>query len=187
MTRRFDARPLPDGLLDDLLDLARRAPTAGYSQGVHFLVISGVHLDALWTRTVEDRWEQRIAEGIGRCAAVVVPLADAEAYTARYAEPDKVAHGLADAAAWPVPFWLTDAAMATQNLLLLLEERHIGALLFGLHGDAGAFLHELGVPPRMQPVGAVAVGYRAADDVPSGSPTTRPRRPLAEVVRHNQW
>lgn len=187
MTRRFDTRPLPEGLLDELLDLARRAPTAGFSQGVHFLVLDGEVLDRFWEDTVDEEWKAEIAGGIGRCPALVIPIADVEAYTARYAEPDKIAHGLADAAAWPVPFWLTDTAMATQNLLLLAEERGLGALLFGMFRDSGAFLADLGVPARVQALGAVAIGYRAAADVASGSATTRVRRPLTEVVRHNHW
>jgi nitroreductase len=187
MTRRFDAQPLPRGLLDELLDLARRAPSAGFSQGVYFLVLDGDTLQRFWTETVEQAWREEIAEGIGRCPVVVIPLADAEAYTARYAEADKIAHGLADAAAWPVPYWMTDTAMATQNLLLLAEERGLGALLFGLFRDTAPFLAGLGVPARLQPLGAVAIGVRATDDVASGSSTTHPRRTLAEVVRHNRW
>ncbi len=187
MTRRFAARPFPAGLLDDLLEAARRAPTAGYSQGVHFLVLDGDTLARFWDETVEPEWRERIAGGVGNCAALVLPLADAEAYTARYSEPDKIEHGLSEADAWPVPFWLTDTAMATQNLLLLAEERGIGALLFGLFRHPAPFLASLGVPARLQPIGAVALGYRADDDVPTGSATTRPRRPLAEVVHHNVW
>jgi nitroreductase len=187
MTRRFDGRPFPAGLLDELLDLARRAPSAGFSQGVHFLLLDGETLDRFWAETVDPEWRDEIAGGIGRCAAVVIPIADASTYTARYSEADKIDHGLANADAWPVPFWLTDAAMATQNLLLLAEERGIGALLFGLFRETGPFLDSLGVPPDLQPLGAVALGYRATDDVPVGSAVTRARRPLSEVVRHNHW
>ena len=36
-------------------------------------------------------------------------------------------------------------------------------------------------------VGAVALGYRAAADAPSGSATSRPRRPVLDVVHHQHW
>jgi hypothetical protein len=36
-------------------------------------------------------------------------------------------------------------------------------------------------------VGAVALGYRAVDDAPSGSALTRTRRARIEVVHHNTW
>jgi nitroreductase len=187
MTRRFTGEPLPPGLLVELLDLARHAPTAGYSQGVHFLALEGDVLAGFWDETVEEHAREEIAAGIGKAAALVIPLADADAYTARYSEPDKIQHGLGDATAWPVPYWLTDTAMATQNLLLLAEERGIGALLFGLFRDTGPFLASLGVPDRMQPIGGVALGPRAGDDALIGSAATRRRRPVGEVVHINRW
>jgi nitroreductase len=39
MVRRFDQRRVPSELIDRILDLARRAPTAGFAQGVDFLVL----------------------------------------------------------------------------------------------------------------------------------------------------
>jgi hypothetical protein len=36
-------------------------------------------------------------------------------------------------------------------------------------------------------VGAVALGHRAAADVPSGSAVTRTRRPRIDVVHHQHW
>ncbi len=186
MTRGFDDRPLPVGLLDELLDLARRAPSAGYSQGVHFLVLTGDELAAWWAATVEPDWVEAIAAGIGTAQALVIPVADPDAYTQRYSEPDKLAAGLSDAAAWIVPFWLTDAAMATQNLLLLLEANGLGALYYGLSRERAA-LATLGVPPSTQPLGAVAIGYRRQGEQPSGSPIRRGRRDITEVVHRGRW
>ena len=45
-----------------------------------------------------------------------------------------------------MPFWITDVSMACQNLLLLLEERGLGALYFGVSRNADALYAELGVP-----------------------------------------
>jgi nitroreductase len=52
---------------------------------------------------------------------------------------------------------------------------------------AEALLRDLGVPADRRLVGAVALGYPAADDRPGGSATTRPRRPLDEVVHRGRW
>ena len=150
MTRSFDPTPLDQGLVADLLDLARRAPSAGYSQGVHFLALTGDAVPAFWRITGGGDW-------------------------------------LEVAANWEVPFWLTDTAMAVQNLLLLAEERGLGALYFGIFRNARLALDEFGVPPHVLQVGAVALGYRAAADVPSGSATTRARRPRRDVVHHQRW
>ena len=41
MQRNFDARPVPSGVVDALLDQARRAPSAGNAQGGAFVVLEG--------------------------------------------------------------------------------------------------------------------------------------------------
>jgi len=187
MTRRFDPRPLPTEQVDELLDLARRAPSAGYSQGVHFLVLSDVALQRFWRTTGADEWFASVQSGVLAAPVVVLPLADPVAYTSRYAEGDKAGHGLERAENWEVPFWLTDAAMATQNLLLLAQDRGLGALYFGIFRNARAALDELGVPGHVLQVGAVALGHRAVDDIPSGSAVSRTRRRTDEVVHHQHW
>jgi nitroreductase len=184
MTRKFQSTPLETEFVDGLLELARRAPSAGYSQGVHFLALSGEALATFWKVTVGDEW---FDEGVLAAPVVVLPLADPNAYTSRYAEDDKAGHGLEIAANWEVPFWLTDAAMATQNLLLIAEERGLGALYFGIFRNARLALDQLGVPDHVMQVGAVALGWRAPADKPSGSAITRPRRDRIEVVHHNHW
>ena len=184
MTRKFQSTPLEPDFVDGLLDLARRAPSAGYSQGVHFLALSGDALTNFWQVTVGDEW---FDEGVLAAPVVVLPLADPVAYTSRYSEGDKAGHGLEIAANWEVPFWLTDAAMAAQNLLLLAEERGLGALYFGIFRNSRLALDALGVPDHVLQVGAVALGWRAPNDAPSGSAITRPRRERIEVVHHNRW
>lgn len=184
MTRRFDSSPIDLAQVDELVDLARRAPSAGYSQGVHFLVLSGAAAASFWTITGSDDW---FDDDTRAAPVLVLPLADPVAYTSRYSEGDKAGHGLEDAANWEVPFWLTDAAMATQNLLLLAEDRGLGALYFGIFRNARVLLDELGVPAHVLQVGAVALGHRAVDDQQSGSARTRPRRATADVVHHQRW
>jgi nitroreductase len=188
MTRSFQPTPLPGAVVAELLDLARRAPSAGYSQGVSFLVLrDAAETAAFWDVSGGRAWWTEQAPGTLAAPVLVLPLADAAVYTARYSEPDKAGHGLDDAANWPVPFWLTDAAMAAMNLLLAAEARGLGALFFGIFGDEREVLRRFGVPDGVRTIGAIALGYRAADDHPSGSPTTHPRRPLDELVHWGTW
>ena len=187
MTRRFAGSPLDPHTVVELLDLARRAPSAGYSQGVHFLVLHGRSLDEFWDITGAREWFGATQPGVLDAPVVVLPLADPSAYTSRYAEGDKAGHGLDDERNWGVPFWLTDAAMATQNLLLLAEDRGLGALYFGIFRNARTVLDHLGVPPHVLQVGAVALGHRDPADRPSGSSTTRNRRDRADVVHVDRW
>jgi nitroreductase len=187
MTRDFSTDPVDPQLLADLVDTARRAPSAGYSQGVHFVVLTGDGVAKFWQTTDSERWFAAIHEGVLHAPAMVLPIADPAAYTSRYSEADKQGHGLEVAANWPVPFWLTDTAMAVQNLLLLVEAHRLGALYFGIFRNADVLLADLGVPAGMLSVGAVAIGHRASTDRPSGSATTRPRRVTTEVVHYDRW
>jgi nitroreductase len=187
MTRSFATTPIEPAMLDHLLDTARRAPSAGFSQGVHFLVLTGDPLQRFWHTTEAIEWFESKGGGPLHAPVVVLPLADPAAYTARYSEADKAGHGLDDAANWPVPFWLTDTAMAVQNLLLLAEDAALGALYFGIFRNARRALDELGVPEGVLEVGAVALGHRALEDTPSGSPRTRVRRPASDVVHWQEW
>jgi nitroreductase len=187
MTRDFSRDPLDPQLVVDLVDTARRAPSAGYSQGVHFIVLSGDAVARFWQTTDAEAWFAKVQERVLSAPVIVLPIADPSAYTSRYAESDKAGHGLESAANWSVPFWLTDTAMAVQNLLLLVEARRLGALYFGIFRNADALLADLGVPDGMLSVGAVALGHRATTDVPSGSATTRKRRATTEVVHFDRW
>jgi nitroreductase len=187
MTRNFSTESVDPQLMIDLLDLARRAPSAGYSQGVHFVVLTGDAVSRFWRTTDADAWFATTQAGVLSAPVIVLPIADPTAYTARYSESDKAGHGLGVAANWPVPFWLTDTAMAVQNLLLLLEARRLGALYFGIFRNVDALMAELEVPEGMLSVGAVAIGHRASSDRPSGSATTRPRRDATEVVHFDHW
>ena len=187
MTRRFDPAPLQPAEVDALLDLARRAPSAGFSQGTHFLVLTGPDLARFWKVSGCGKWFAMRQEGVLQAPVVVVPLADPNAYLERYRAADKDGHGLDDQSQWPVPFWLTDTSMAVQNLLLLAEERGLGALYFGIFRNARATLTEFGVPAHIEQVGAVALGHRASEDGPTGSPRSRERRRLDDVVHHGHW
>jgi nitroreductase len=186
MTRNFSGA-VPIDELTHLCDAARHAPSAGFSQGTHFLILSDTRLAEFWSASGSGEWFEKVNPGVLRASACVVVLGDRRSYLDRYSAPDKAGHGLEDAEGWPTPFWLTDAAMAAQNLLLLIEERRWGALFFGLFGRAKDTLATFGVPPEVDCVGAIAVGHRSSDDRPSGSSGLIQRRRLDEQVHLGRW
>jgi nitroreductase len=188
MVRDFDRRPVDPALVDRLLDLARRAPSAGNSQGCGFLVLEGADAAGWWDLTLPPERRDGFAfPGLPAAPVVVVPVAVPGAYVARYAEPDKAATGLgAGADAWPVPYWLVDTAMATMTLLLAATDAGLGALFYGLFGREAAVRDAYGVPADHHPIGAVALGW-PADDARPGRSAGRPRRPLDEVVHRGRW
>jgi nitroreductase len=171
MVRSFDmGRPVARDVLVRVLDVARRGPSAGWSQGDAVLVLEGEQAAALWEAPV-----------------VVVPLAHKQAYLDRYSLPDKAGAGLDREEAWPVPYWEIDTAFAGMLLLLAATDEGLGALFFGLfRGKGDAALAAAGVPDEYRPIGAVALGWPAPEE------RSRPswkggRRPFDEVVRFGRW
>ena len=69
MTRTFDPRPIEHETIASMLDLARLAPSAGYSQGVHFLALSGEAVPTFWRITGGDEW---FDDGVTAAPVVVV-------------------------------------------------------------------------------------------------------------------
>jgi nitroreductase len=187
MTREFTTEPIDPALIDELLDTARRAPSAGFSQGIHFVVLSGERCDLFWRLTGGDEYYAERRPALMNAPIIVLPFAAACEYTARYSEPDKIAFGLDKAETWPVPFWITDVSMACMNLLLLVEERGLGALYFGISAGAADLFAELGVPDSALCTGVIAIGHREPAEEPSGSSRSRPRRPLPDMVHHQHW
>jgi nitroreductase len=185
MCRRFLDRPVDPGTVDRLIDKARRAPSAGHTQGWDWLVLEGgEQTGRFWRLDADPAWLAAPDHpGLRRAPVVVIPLADRQAYVERYREADKVA---ATPAAWYVPYWLTDTAFATMLLLLAVVDEGLGAAFFSLHGEARATLDAFGVPPGLDPLGAVAIGWPDPDDRP-GSSASRRRRPVTEQVHRGGW
>jgi nitroreductase len=188
MTRAFTDAPVASDVLDRLLDAGRRAPTAGFSQGVEVLVLEGpTQTERFWSCTFDAATRETFRwQGLFRAPVLVVPFASAEAYLRRYAESDKATTGLGEGVErWPVPFWLTDAAMAAENILLAAVDERLGALFFGIFSGEEALRAEFGVPEAYRPIGAIALGHPAPDE--PGRSAGRPRKALAEFVHRGSW
>jgi len=191
MTRSFSDRPIPDELLDRLIDLAARAPSAGKTQGWHVVALTGTETARFWdiSLPVEQRASFRWP-GLLRAPVLLLPLADPGAYVARYAEPDKARTGLGESErAWPTPYWTVDASMAVMTLLLAAEDEGLGALLFGLFHREADVRASLGIPAQLQLLGAIALGWpdtpRSTDG--EGRSATRPRRQASEIIHRSAW
>jgi nitroreductase len=188
MCRSFDAAPVPPLVLARILASGQRAPSAGFSQGFAFVVLEGPdQTGRFWSHVSEPEWrDDPTWPGLLRAPVVVIPLAHKQAYLDRYREPDKARFGRQEESAWPVPYWLVDTAFATMLMLLSAVDAGLGALFFGLARGEQELLADLGVPPGYRPIGAMALGWPAADDRPSPS-LARGHRPVEEVVHRGGW
>jgi nitroreductase len=185
MVRNFDERPLPGGLLDRLIENAQQAPSAGFSQGSSFLLLEGAEQTGrYWDAMLPEPKRQAFPwPGLLRAPAIVIALADESAYRARYAEPNKQSRA-AGAALDAIPYWIVDTAFAALLILLTATDDGLGALFFAV-ADIPVFRKEFGVPDRMLPIGAIAIGYPLPDR--RSSSLARGRRPAAEIVHRGQW
>ena len=189
MVRAYDReRPVPDDVVDRLLEHAIRAPSAGFSQGWDFLVLrSAADRDRFWESTREDPDTEPDSwlRGLMTAPLLVVCLSDKDRYLDRYAEPDK---GWSDReeARWPVPYWDVDTGMAGLMMLLTAVDAGLGSCFFGIPPAAhAAFRAAFGVPANRTPVGVVSVGYAATD---RRSPSLRRgRRPVTEVAHEGRF
>jgi nitroreductase len=184
MVHVFEQRPVDRALVDDLLDIARRGPSAGFAQGTDFLVLDDhACLGRFWELTDDPRFRRGDAERTVAPPVVVLAFADPD----RYREPDKVAFGLGHADAWPVRFWDTDTAMACMLLLLAAVDAGLGGWLFGITHGLDEICSAFDVPADRNLIAAVGLGYAGLDESPRGSAYSRSRRPLAEIVHRNGW
>ncbi|MEO8293206.1 MAG: nitroreductase family protein [Actinomycetota bacterium] len=188
MIRRFDQRPVPPETIDRIVDIGRRAPSAGFSQGLELLVLDDPDtVGAFWTLTNDPGggWDSD-AIAVGP-TVIIVPLPDADRYTQRYAEPDKIAYGMDQRERWPVKFWDIDAAMAAMLMLLAAVDEGLGGWFFGITHGERALLDRFHVPAGLRPIGILGLGYRAEDEEPTGSWLARERRPLRDQLHRNGW
>lgn len=188
MHRALSPAPLPTGLVADLLDVARLAPSAGNTAAVSFVLLEGDEVERYWSITLPPQRRAAFAwPTLPSAPALVLVTTEPDAYPRRYAEGDKAATGLGEGLdRWPVPFWWVDAGCVVQNLLLLATEAGLGALLFGVFEHEDAVREALGIPDGVRIVAAVALGEKL-DDVREGRSSRRRRPALAEVLHRGRW
>jgi nitroreductase len=179
MVRRFTPEPVSEGSLDRILANAVRGPSAGFSQGQAFLVLTGADLADFWTVAGEA-----VDPSAQTAPLVIVPMSSKRAYLDRYALPDK-GWTDRDEARWPVPFWHIDTGMAALLILLTVVDEGLGAVYFGIVPEAvAAFRAKFGVPDDHEPIGAIAIGHDAED---AKRDLRARRRPLGDMVHHGRW
>lgn len=187
MVRSFEDRPLDRELVERILANAQRAPSAGYSQGYGFIVFDGrEETERFWSIAWGDRERSTFAwPTLFNAPLVIVPCSEKDVYLDRYAREDK---GWTDRSEshWPVPFWDIDAAMASMLILLTCVDLELGALFFGLF-KTPEFKAAFGVPERVTPLGAIAIGHPAPGDRPSPSIKRVGRRPRGEMIHRARW
>jgi nitroreductase len=185
MVRHFTDEPVAPEVVARMLDLARHAPSAGFTQGQSFVVVTDPAKKQAIARLCGE--EQYAKDGfhpfISGAPVVVIPCVSEAAYHRRYREPDKIGDDGAEIV-WPVPYWHMDIGCAVMILLLAVVDEGLAAGFVGVT-DPDGVRALLDIPAEYQPVGVIPVGY-AAPDVPSPS-LKRGRAPRERVIHHERW
>lgn len=185
MVRNFANRPVAPEILDRILELTRHAPSAGFTQGQSFIVVTKQELKNAIAETCE---EQEYVKGgfdpfISKAPVLLIPCTSELAYHRRYQEKDKVNDDGTEIV-WPVPYWFIDIGCSVMIALLAAVDEGLVCAFAGSK-DLNALRKILNIPAEVTPVGVIGIGYRA-QDVPSPS-LKRGRKPNAEYIHRETW
>jgi nitroreductase len=187
MVRHFTEEPVAPEVVDRMLELARHAPSAGFTQGQAFVVVTRPELKLAIAELCQEAGyvQSGFDPFISGAPVLVIPCTSEAAYRRRYQEPDK---GGPDAEQyWPVPYWHMDIGCAVQILLLAVVDEGLGAGFAGIPkpGDTEVLQTLLGIPAEVTPVGVIPIGHPAPD---KASPSLkRGRTPDSSYVHHEGW
>lgn len=188
MVRHFTSEAVAPEVVERMLELARHAPSAGFTQGQSFVVVTQPQLKHAIARICHE--ESYVEDGfhsfISETPVLVIACTSEAAYHRRYQEPDKVNEDGSEIV-WPVPFWHMDAGCAVMIVLLAVVDEGLAAGFAGVPTMQGmdALRELLGIPEEVTPVGVIPIGHRAPD-VPSRS-LKRGRKAENEYIHHEKW
>ena len=182
--RRYRPEPVDPGALDRVIDAYRRAPSAGFSQGQHLVVVTAPETRAALAHLCRE--EEHVRRGlppwISSAPVLLLPCIREADYRRRYAELDKAASGGPNA--WTVPFWWMDGGAALMLLMLAAVDEGLATGFLAL-ADRDAVRRLLAIPDDVEPLGLVTLG-RPLPEPPTGS-QRRGRRPAAETIHRERW
>ena len=185
MVRNFADKPVEPAIIDRILELTRHAPSAGFTQGQSFILVTRPELRKAIAATCEEKEyvQSGFAPFISKAPVLLIPCTSEAAYHRRYQQPDKVNEDGTEII-WPVPYWFMDIGCTVMiALLAAIDEGLVTA--FAGSKDLDTLRSLLNIPAEVIPVGVIAVGYRAAD-IPSPS-LKRGRKSDEEYIHRERW
>ena len=188
MVRHFTDEAVAPEVVERMLALARHAPSAGFTQGQAFIVVTRAQLKQEIARLCGE--EEYVSGGfhpfVSQAPVLIIPCTSEAAYHRRYQETDKVNDDGSEIS-WPIPFWHMDIGCAIMILLLAVIDEGLAAGFAGIISleNMDTLRRLLAIPAEITPVGVIPVGHRAPD-VPSPS-LKRGRKADKEYVHYEGW
>ena len=142
MCRRFTDEDVPEQVVERILDLGLRFPSAGHTQPQEFVVVR----------------DEGVKRELGRAAFGQTFLADAPVVIAVVSDTKRSAPRYGERG---VRFYsVVDGAFASMLILLAAVDAGLGAVFVGAFDD-DEVAQVLGLPNRVRPIGLIAIGHCA--------------------------
>ena len=207
--RRLKPDPVPDALVDRILDAAIRAPSAGNAQNWAFVVVRDAELraelGAIYRKASDiaaamyaargrpphltEAQFARMLEGgahlwnhLGEAPVLLIPCQRRPSMPAREALPPAIAAGYEDELAYAERIRGASIYPAVQNIILACRGLGLGTLITTNHIRCEDEIKAvLAIPEDVDTFALMPVGW----PLDKFGPLTR--RPLAEVVHRDRW
>ena len=186
MTRNFQPKPVRKETVDKILNLATHAPSAGFSQGWAYIVVTEVSLKK---QIGELQGEgdfyagKRFHKFVSEAPVLIVACVSEKMYHDRYREHDKLNDDGTEIE-WPTPYWHFDIGCASMLIFLSAVNEGLASAFTGVFRVV-EMKKLLGIPDHFHPVGVISIGYPAPD---TKSPSLkRGRRPSKDVIHYEHW
>ncbi|GCE11946.1 nitroreductase family protein [Tengunoibacter tsumagoiensis] len=186
MVRHLTADPIDPSALQRVLSAALKAPSAGFTQGQSFVVITQPDMRKQISALLdEEAYSNGQYAFLSTAPALVIPCISEAAYHRRYQEPDKVLEDGSEEE-WPYPFWHMDIGCAIMLLLLAVVNEGLAAAFVEVSVKNRQVLWDLlQIPEEVTPVGVIPIGHPGPYPP---SPRLKSRRmPERERIHWESW
>jgi FMN reductase [NAD(P)H] len=191
MVRAYLPDPIDREVIERIVGVVRRAPSAGFSQGHRIVVVEDEATRAEIARLAGE--EEYVGMGmtpwISAAPVHLVIGVREESYHERYRKPDKL-NDEGEEIGWPAPYWYVDSGSLFMLLQLAALDEGLGTGIFGVLPEAVPDLKQLlGMPDDVHFTCVLTVGKVPADmdDSPLVSRLSQARLPLDELVHWERW
>jgi len=185
MVRHFTGDQVSMETINGILELAQHSPSAGFSQGSAFVVVTDAEVKKKVAKLQgeDDYSSSGFHRWISEAPVAIIACVSEKLYHDRYTEPDKLDEEGKEIE-WPTPYWFFDIGAGSMVILLGAVDAGLAAAFTGVF-DVKGVKELLGIPAHFHPVGVISIGH-GAKDVKSPS-LKRGRRQWADVVHYERW
>lgn len=177
--RKYRPDPIPEEVLQTVLEAGRWAPSWANTQCWRFIVVKDSQTKARLAETLRGTRAGRSnpATDAVRTAPVVIAACAEKRLSGFYKDESGNSLPATDKEGY---WFMFDVALAMQNICLMAHALGLGTVHTGLL-DAKEAARILGLPDNMVLVELLPLGY------PDESPAPRPRKELSEIVFYEHY